>query len=84
MGVKVRKAMGLQSSSPGEGRAAARDALAIAGVGVGLGYAAPLVAGYYGRTAAVRLRLVIVVNRCLLSRLIMRKAELFALLQEVD
>ena len=51
----MRKAMGLQSSSPGEGRAAARDALAIAGVGVGLGYAAPLVAGYYGRTAAVRL-----------------------------
>lgn len=55
MGVKVRKAMGLQSSAPGEGRAAARDALTIAGVGVGLGYAAPLVAGYYGRTAAVRL-----------------------------
>jgi hypothetical protein len=47
--------MGVQSSSPGEGRAAARDALTIAGVGVGLGYAAPLVAGYYGRTAAVRL-----------------------------
>ena len=55
MGVKVRKAMGLQSSAPGEGRAAARDALTIAGVGVGLGYAAPLVAGYYSRTAAVRL-----------------------------
>jgi hypothetical protein len=55
MGVKVRKAMGVQSSSPGEARDAARDSLAIAGFAVGLGYAAPIVAGYYGRTAAVRL-----------------------------
>jgi hypothetical protein len=55
MGVKVRKAMGVQSSNPGEARDAARDSLAIAGFAVGLGYAAPIVAGYYGRTAAVRL-----------------------------
>ena len=51
----VRKAMGVQSSSPGEGRAAATEAVTIAGVAVGIGYAAPLVAGYYGRSAAVRL-----------------------------
>lgn len=57
MGVMVRKAMGVQSSSPGEGRAAAKEAVTLTGVAVGLGYGAPIVAGYYGRTAAFRLAL---------------------------